>query len=134
MATVHVIRSREYVNSLRNYRVYLDNKPAGQLGNGGRMKIEVTPDPHLLQVKIDWGTSKAVEFDISENENRSFRVTGFRNSNWMVPAMLLLVLLAFVVNLFMVMMFLYYLLLPAFLLIVYFLTFGRRRYLQLKEV
>jgi hypothetical protein len=133
MATIILNRTSEYVNRLRNYGVYIDGKKVGTIANGETKDFVVTPGHHSIVTKIDWCSSKTINFDISNDELKEFRVGGFKNAKWLVPTGLIVIVLSYIVNLRYGFEYLFYLVVPAFLLLVYYLTVGRKRYLTLTE-
>ena len=133
MATIILNRTSEYVNRLRNYSVYIDGKKVGTLADGETKEFVVTPGHHSIVTKIDWCSSKTITFDLSDDEMKEFKVGGFKNAGWLVPTAIIVIVLSYIVNLKYGFEYLFYLAVPAFLLLVYYLTVGRKRYLTLTE-
>jgi len=133
MATIILNRTSEYVNRLRNYAVYIDGKKIGTIANGETKEFNVSPGQHSIVTKIDWCSSPTVTFDISDDEVRNFKVGGFKNAKWLMPTAVIVFLLSYIVNLKYGFEYLFYFVVPAFLLLVYYLTVGRKRYLTLTE-
>lgn len=133
MATIILNRTSEYVNRLRNYGVYIDGKKVGTIANGETKKFNVSPGQHSIVNKIDWCSSPTVTINISDDEVKSFKVGGFKNANWLMPTAFIVIVLSYIVNSKYGFKYLFYLVIPAFLLLVYYLTVGRKRYLTLTE-
>lgn len=133
MATIILNRTSEYVNRLRKYGVYIDGKKVGTIANGETKEFGLTPGHHSIVTKIDWCSSKTITFDISDDEMKEFKVGGFKNAKWLMPTALIIIVLSYIVNLGYGFEYLFYLVVPAFLLLVYYLTVGRKRYLTLTE-
>ncbi|WP_207492060.1 hypothetical protein [Aridibaculum aurantiacum] len=134
MATITIIRTNEYLNYFRNYGVYLDGKKIGTIANGQTMNYDVTPGQHSLVTKIDWCSSPIQTFHITEGETKIFKVGGFKYGNWLLPAAILLIVLAyFVLDTFLLSNLAIVAMLPLFFL-TYYITAGRKNYLQLAEV
>jgi hypothetical protein len=73
MAIIAVSRDSGYADRLRDYRVLLDGGEIGRLGNAGEKSFDIAPGAHQLMLKIDWGRSNVVAFDISQDQNIAFR-------------------------------------------------------------
>lgn len=133
MATVVINRTNEYVNRFRDYGIYIDGKKAGYIANGETKEFTVSSGHHSLIAKIDWCTSRALTFDIDGNEVKDFKVGGFKYANWIMQIGMLFFFLNYIVNKKYSSEYLFYLIIPGFLLLVYHLSFGRKRYLTLRE-
>jgi hypothetical protein len=101
--TISVSRDGGYADRLRDYRVLLDGAEIGRIGNGAAKRFEIRSGQHQLMIKVDWGRSNIVAFDIGENQSarflcgsnlRGWRIVlavyymsfGFRNYLWLKPA------------------------------------------------
>jgi hypothetical protein len=133
MPTINITRTSAYMNRLRDYQLYLDGKKIGTIGNGQTKQLETTAGQHTLLAKIDWCSSETVSFTLSESETQNLRVDGFKHAHWMMPVAMGAIALHFVVNLFFDFYYTIFLVIPAFLLLLYYMTIGRKSYLQLKE-
>ncbi|HEV7347922.1 hypothetical protein [Telluribacter sp.] len=114
------------------YSIYMDGTKVGSLANEGFLTVKVAPGRHTLYARIDWLKSPGLTFDISENETITYAVSGFRNVNLLVIALFLVVLyntLRFLFNV--ESTFLLLLLVPALVVVLYFLTLGREKYLSI---
>lgn len=67
-ATLVLQRDSGYVDFIRRYKVLLDGEQIGAIRNGGRFECQVPPGRHVLQLKIDWCGSNAVEFEVGAGE------------------------------------------------------------------
>jgi len=65
-----VIRRREvaWQDRGRSYRVIVDGKELAQIANGAEMQIPVKPGKHLVQLKIDWCQSEALEVNVETDQ------------------------------------------------------------------
>jgi hypothetical protein len=73
MATIAVSRDSGYADRLRDYRVLLDSDEIGRLGNAGEKSFDIAPGAHQLMIKVDWGRSNVVAFEISQDQILKFR-------------------------------------------------------------
>lgn len=134
MATIIISRSNEYLNRMREYDVYLDGEKVGSIANGETKEFDVSPGTHTILTKIDWYSSPGLSLEIMDEETKSLQVGGFKNGRWMMPAALILIVHSYILNLLYDFDYLIYLAIPIFLLLVYYLSLGRGRYLALTEV
>lgn len=133
MAIIILNRTSEYVNRLSDYGVYIDGKKVGTIANGEIKEFNVSPGQHSIITKIDWCSSPSLTFDISDNEVKNFKVGGFKNAKWLMPTGLIIIILSYIVNLLFDFEYLFYLVIPGFLIMIYYMTVGRKRYLTLTE-
>lgn len=135
MATVMIERSNEMNNRLRDYGVYIDGEKVGVIANGETKEFEIGFGRHLIYCKIDWCSSPQISFEATDDELKIFKVGGFKNGNWMVPAAIAVIIISYVLQYLEVKIFyLAVLIIPFFLLLVYYLTIGRKKYLTLIQV
>jgi hypothetical protein len=67
-ATIVVRRDSGYADRLRDYRILIDGVEIGRVGNGATQDFQITSSPHQLMIKVDWGRSNIVDFDIGEGQ------------------------------------------------------------------
>lgn len=134
MATIRIRRTNDYMNLMRDYRLYIDGQKIGAIGNGETKDFEVTGGHHTVIAKIDWCSSPDLSFEINENDSKTILVSSLKIGRWLLPlttgivalSLLLTGVLHYYITLFLV--------LPVFLLILYPLTIGRKNYLNLREL
>ena len=131
MASIIINGTSEYLNRLRNYDVYIDGEKIDTISNGETKEFNISAGQHSILIKIDWCSSQTLLVDINDNETKSFKVGGFKNGNWLIPAAL--VILGSIASRLFDFNYLFYLIIPFFLLMVYYMTLGRKQYLTLKE-
>ena len=94
----------------------------------------MTSGEHRLVAKIDWCSSKTISFEINENDTKSFTLSGFKNKlirDLFRYGLLLLVLVFSLSSYWDIVLFL---IAPIFLILVYDLTLGRKKYLTLDTI
>ncbi len=133
MPTLQIHRLNEYNNRARDYHLYLDGIKLGAIANGSKQEITIAPGEHTLYAKIDWCSSPEINFTIKENEYKKFSVGGFKYANWLMPAGAAIMALHFILKYVWGFQYLVFLVAPFFLLLLYFLTAGRKKYLTLSE-
>ncbi len=136
MSTIIIKRTSEYANRLRNYRLFLDGKEIGTIANGQTEEFETSPGPHILVAKIDWCSSPEISFTLQESEQKKLTVGAFKNGNWIMPVAMSVIALHFILGAVLDFRYARYtiiLIIPAFILLLYYLTVGHKRYLALTE-
>jgi len=71
--TISVSRDSGYADRLRDYRVLLDGAEIGRMGNGGERSFEVPAGQHELMMKVDWGRSNILSFEVDADQSVKFR-------------------------------------------------------------
>lgn len=54
----------------RNYRVILDGREVAQVANGEEIGIALSEGKHVVQMRIDWCQSQALEIDVAVGETQ----------------------------------------------------------------
>jgi hypothetical protein len=134
MATIRISRTSEFVNKIRDYQIYLDGQKVGTVANGETMRFDATSGEHTLIAKIDWCCSQELKLNIDQAETKEFKVGGFKSSNWLMPIGVGLAVLSFVMNRFIDAGWAFIIALPIFILLLYYVTIGRKKYLTLTEL
>ena len=136
MATIRVIRARECVAWCKDYQIFIDGQLAGAVGYGETKEFPTTAGQHTVTAKIDWCSSPDISIDMSANETKSLTVRAFKYVNWFV-AIWFVVFLLFVILLLRTREFLplawYFniLMIPFALILVYYFTIGKEKFLRL---
>jgi hypothetical protein len=71
--TISVSRDSGYADRLRDYRVLLDGAEIGRVRHGGERSFEVAAGRHQLMMKVDWGRSNILSFEIDPDQSMKFR-------------------------------------------------------------
>nr|WP_206702903.1 hypothetical protein [Bacillus sonorensis] len=58
---------------MRGFSVLIDGVEMGKIKDGGRLRIDLQPGEHAIQVKIDWCTSQTLRFTLDEGKVLKFR-------------------------------------------------------------
>jgi hypothetical protein len=69
---IRISRVNEYMDSVRSYKIMLDNGYVGDIKNGEVKDIDIEPGIHEIFLKIDWCRSNIIEFNVSANETVEF--------------------------------------------------------------
>lgn len=70
---IEMSRTSQYINKMREYSVLIDGAEMGTIKDGGRLRIDLPPGEHVIQVKIAWCTSPTLRFTLAEGEVLKFR-------------------------------------------------------------
>ena len=79
-ATIQIVRSSQWVNSMRSYNIHLDGKNIGKIENGKTIEFESTEGSHQLKITIDW-YSGDYNFRLKTGEKICFIVAATYNGN-----------------------------------------------------
>jgi len=134
MATIKIQRTSEYNNRMRDYKIFIDGQQVATIANGETKDFATTAGQHTVTAKIDWCSSPDISINIGDNETKNLKVGGFKNGNWLMPLGLGIIVLHVILSKTMDFDYAIFLLAPTFLLLVYYLTLGRKNYLTLNEI
>ena len=132
MTTIQITRPNEWTNRLRKYKIYLDDNHAGTISNNTTLDLYVPAGKHILIAKMGWYGSQEIEIDIKEDEIKYAKVSCSVITKWLPLIMVPFFILFFIGKDFLPKI-QWLFLVPALILIVYMLTLGRKKYLDLKE-
>ncbi len=134
MATIRLKRTSEYSNRMRDYKIFIDGQQVGTIANGETKDFPSTVGQHIVKAKVDWCSSPDISVDINDNQTKNLKVGGFRNGQFLEPIGLGLIVLHFILSKFADFEYTIFLVAPLFLLLVYYLTIGSKKYLTLDEI
>jgi hypothetical protein len=136
MQKLIIKRSSQWTNKFRAIEIYLDEKKIGEIGDNEITKFDVEPGRHTIKAKIDWCRSNTLELHIENNQTKYIELSGYKFEKFIMPLILSVSLFYSFFekrfNLYPEILFL--LITPPTLYMFYYLTFGRNKYLTLKEV
>lgn len=135
MSKLTIKRSSEWNNRGRNFGIYLDGNKIGIIGNGEMKGFELEAGTHKIISKIDWCSSKTIEFEIGENENKVIKLSGFKYGNVILLIILGIISMFFIgTKIFEINSnFLLAVSLFVFAYPMFFITFGKNRYIRISE-
>ena len=134
MATIRLKRTSEYINRTRDYKIFIDGQQVGTIANGETKDFFSTIGQHIVTAKIDWCSSSDISIDVEENQTGKLEVGGFKNGQLLMPIGLGLIVLHFILSKFADFDYTIFLIVPLFLLLVYYLTIGSKKYLTLEKI
>ncbi len=134
MARIIIKRSSEWNNKAREIGIYINGKKRGTIDDGEVKEYEIEQGSHEVFAKIDWCYSPKIKVKVDENQTKILKLSGFKYGTKMVWVMVLLPLIYFVLLQFNIdAKFFPFIMLIAILYPIYYITFGRKRYLVLEE-
>ncbi|MEE4197688.1 MAG: hypothetical protein V2I54_08595 [Bacteroidales bacterium] len=136
MAKLILSRRKEWQNRGRKFGIYIDGEKADVLENGEIKELELDPGKHTVKFKMDWMSSPEKELEISEEKSKSVEVSGFKLGKWLYPLFYLVLALFFIIKVFLEKTIdeLVYIMIPLLAVYLYYLTIGRKKYLEIKEL
>ena len=135
MPKVIIERTSEYRNKARKIGIYINGEKAATISDGESQAFDVEPGKHLIFAKMDWCGSKKNEIIISENETKTLVLSGYKYGGFMTKFVLGILLFYYLFKYAFDLQFdfLIVFVLFGFLYQMYFITFGKNRYLILTE-
>lgn len=73
MAKIVISRTSQYVNSMREYDVYIDKERIDTINNGEKNIIEVSQGNHEIYIQIDWCKSKKLDVNLTEGQELNLK-------------------------------------------------------------
>jgi len=134
MATIKIKRSSEYTNKMRSIKILVDGKEIGTIADGETEEFTTSEGQHTIQAKIDWCGSPELLISLNPNDTKILEVSCLKYSKQLFGFISAVILLHFVLSFAFNFYYTAVLLFPVFFVLVYFLTFGRKKYLTLKEM
>lgn len=127
-------RKSQWVNKMREIGVYSNGEKIGTIDDGETKEFEIEPGLHCLNVKLDWGRSPVIEIEISKNNVQYIELSGFKNSQWLLPCLIIFSAISFILGYLNIDtdFITWAIIFPLLLYFFYFVTIGRKRYLELK--
>jgi hypothetical protein len=128
-----IVRSNEYMNRFRGFNLYLNGKKLGDIFNNEKEEFEIPEGDHQLVAKIDWCSSPAINFNVTGNDVQTFNVSGFKHNKVVLPMSAALAILHLVLRYFFHIQLSIFFILPLLLLLVFYISIGRKQYLTLES-
>ena len=63
MCTIRLARPSLLVDVLRSYRILVNGREAGKIGNNGTLEIRVPAGPVTIEARLDWVRSQPLKID-----------------------------------------------------------------------
>ena len=136
MAKIIVKRKNEWNNRGRKYWVHIDGEKKETISNGEIKEIELEPGKHKIIAKIDWMSTSELEFELTEERSKTFEISSFWASKWLFLLLYISFGIYFVSKIVLKLEYkeFLYVVFPVLLILLYYLSFGRKKYLEIKEL
>lgn len=136
MAKLIITRTSEWNNKAREFGIYLNDRKIGVIDDGEKKEFEIESGDYKIHGKIDWCKSQKFEFKIAENESKEIEISGYKYGHLVIRISLAVMLIYFLLmNFFDISLnFLIFIVAAGFLYPMYYITFGKNRYLIMNEV
>jgi len=138
MLKLIITRKSEFINSLKDYNIYLNGDEIGSISSGETKEFLVPEGTYILRAKNDWYGSNELKINTDYEETKSLSISGL----W--PARIMIFFLSFIIvipilfrefirnHTFLKYTFIALSVIVLFA-IIYYLTIGRNKYLEIKE-
>lgn len=136
MAKIILSRKKEWANRARKFTIFIDGEKKDTISNGEIKEIEMNPGKHRILLKVDWFSSPELEVDVKEERAKTIEVYGFKANRWLMPLMYIILGIYFISAFVFKKEFkeIMYLVIPVALVYVYYLTLGRKKYIEIEEL
>ncbi|MBI9054771.1 MAG: hypothetical protein JEY96_13190 [Bacteroidales bacterium] len=136
MAKLIISRRKEWSNRARKFNIYVDGKLLDVIGHNEIKEFELDSGTHNVLLKVDWCSSPKMEFELNNDQSKSFEVSIFKLMRWVYPLLYgifsAFLLLKWVFEIYI--QELVYVAIPLFLILVYYFSFGRKKYIEINEL
>ena len=136
MAKLIISRRKEWQNRGRQFKIFVDGENIDLIKNGEIKELDLKSGNHKVKFKIDWCESQEVEIEIPEDKSRSLEVSGFKIGRWVLPFFNLTLAAFFLIKVFLdqTIKELVYVSIPFLLIMMYYLTIGRKKYIEVSHL
>jgi len=136
MGKLIISRKKEWNNKGRKFGVYIDGEKKDIIGNGEIKELEIEPGKHTLWFKVDWCSSPEVEIEIPAEKSKTVEVGGYKAARWVLPVFYVIFLAYFLMQVLLkqTVRELLYLTIPLVAVVLYYLTFGRKKFIVVEEL
>ncbi len=134
MTKLIIKRNSEWNNRARQFGIYLNDKKIGTISNGETKEFEIDSGKHKINGKIDWCKSPTIDFEIAENESKTIEIAGYKYGNILLLIVSVFIIIAILSKYSFPIVSEFFISFAAigFLFPLYYLTFGKNRYLRIK--
>lgn len=132
MPKLTIKRSSEWNNRMRTFYITLDGVDVGKINNGQEISFDLNEGKHNVKAKIDWCSSETFDFQLHDGIDKTIHISGFRFGNLVIPFLIVL-FLASILEIWLIetkTRISLYLILITMIYPIYYITFGRNRYLR----
>ena len=133
MAKLIITRSSEYINRVRGIRIFINGNEMGKISNGQTRETELPAGNYSLKAKVDWCGSNEFHFQVADNETKEVTLTSFGYSWYFIPISFVITSVVAILQFVLKIDEAAFLAMPVLLVLGYYFTIGRNKYLVIKE-
>ncbi len=133
MAKLIISRTSEYINRARGIKIVLNGKDLGKIANGQTRETELPAGEYTLKAKIDWCGSNDFRFHVADGDTKEVTLASFGYSWHFMPISFVILVIVTFTQFILHIPEAAFFGIPVLLILFYYFTFGRNRYLVIKE-
>jgi hypothetical protein len=145
MATIKIQRTNEWNARIVDFKIFIDGQLSGIISNGETIELTTTAGKHTITAKFEAVfielrvpcSSPDITITADDNKATHLKVGGWKHGNWILPGVIGIIVLALILRItinFDYPEYVAILVAAVLLLIIYYFTLGRKKYLVLKEI
>ncbi|HRO42790.1 MAG TPA: hypothetical protein PL009_08140 [Flavipsychrobacter sp.] len=82
MGKIVIARPNEWTNRAKKYKLKLDGEEIDEIKRHEIKEFDLSPGKHTITASLGWLSSNSFDFEISENETKYFKVSVSRFAGW----------------------------------------------------
>lgn len=136
MAKLIIRRTADWQNSTRDLSIYLNNEKIGTIETNKFKEFEIEAGTHELIAKVYWQESEPITINVGNNTVKKIDLNSIQYGKWLFLIFIISNILYFAFGKQLCLNITFYIItiLPFAAYFFYFLTFGRTKFLKLKEL
>lgn len=136
MGKLIISRRKEWSNRGRKFKIFINDENVDYIENGEVKELNLEPGINKVLFKVDWCSSQEIDLEISDEKAKTIEVSGFKIGRWMYPLFYALLAAYFIIKVAfnVYLKELMYPVIPLTLIILYYVSFGRKKYIEIKEL
>jgi len=136
MPKLVISRRKEWSNRARKFSIYIDGKFHDVISNNEIKDFDLESGKHNVLLKVDRCSSPEIEIDLSDEKSTTMEASIFKLMRWIYPILYgifaAFLLLKWIFDIYI--QELVYVVIPLVLIIAYYFTFGRKKYIEIIEL
>ncbi|MFZ1703687.1 MAG: hypothetical protein WAT79_05040 [Saprospiraceae bacterium] len=134
MPKINIQRTTGIMNKMRDFKILVDGTQVSTISSGETNEFDISPGRHRILCKVDWCTSPEIYLDFEEQDTKYLKISNYKHENWLTPYSFFIIAIHLILSRVFKFEFLIFLLVPSFIIFVYYVTIGHKKYLRLTEV
>lgn len=131
MAQLKIHRRNQWYGGVRDYKIFLNNRKIGEVGNGDTKEFTIPKGKHELFAQIDWFKTEKIPLELSEYEEKEIVLKSSHKTKLTIPLIAIVTVFIYLSDLRLELL----VILFSFLLLglIYTLTFGKRSFIEFEK-